>query len=287
MVLEFGIIFAFLAMVSWGVGDFLIQRTTRKIGNLQSLTFLGIIGSIGLFPLVLNDLHLLLYPSNLILLLFLGIVTFVVSLMDFEAVRLGKLSTIDVIIELELPVTIIFALTFFKETLSLQQFAFISLIFIGIVLVAIKSFNRGKLRLEKAVFIAVAVAVGMGIINFLTATSSKTISPIMAIWVPWLIFTIFCLVSMHMTNGFPKFTVNAKKFKFLILAMGVIDTLAWLFYALAVFKNELSIITAITESYPVIAMFLGIWFNKEKINWYQYLGAGMALVSSFILALSI
>ena len=287
MNLEFGMVFAFLAMVSWGVGDFLIQRTTRKIGDLQSLTFVGIIGSIGLFPLALNDLSLLFYPSNFLLLLFLGIVTFIIGYLDFEAVRVGKLSTIDVVIELELPITIIFALMFFKETLSFEQFFFISLIFIGIILIAIKSFARGKLRLERGVFIAVIVAIGMGVINFLTAASSKTISPIMAIWIPWVIYTIFCLVSLYIVKGFSKFTANAKKFKFLILAMGIIDTLAWLFYALAVFKNELSIITAITESYHVIAMFLGIWFNKEKINWYQYLGAGIALVSSFALALSI
>jgi len=287
MSLEFGMVFAFLAMVSWGVGDFLIQRTTRKIGDLQSLTFVGIIGSIGLFPLALNDLSLLFYPSNFLLLLFLGIVTFIIGYLDFEAVRVGKLSTIDVVIELELPITIIFALMFFKEALSFEQFFFISVIFIGIILIAIKSFARGKLRLERGVFIAVIVAIGMGVINFLTAASSKTISPIMAIWIPWVIYTIFCLVSLYIVKGFSKFTANAKKFKFLILVMGIIDTSAWLFYAFAVFKNELSIITAITESYPVIAVFLGTWFNKEKINWYQYLGAGMALVSSFALALSI
>jgi len=60
--------------------------------------------------------------------------------------------------------------------------------------------------------------------------------------------------------------------------------LAWLFYILATLKNEISITTAITESFPAIAIFLGAWFNKEKINWHQWLGAGIALGASFALA---
>ena len=65
--------------------------------------------------------------------------------------------------------------------------------------------------------------------------------------------------------------------------MGIFDTLAWVFYAFAVSQNEISITTAITESYPAIALFLGIKFNKEKIKWHQYLGAVLALVLSFVL----
>ena len=69
--------------------------------------------------------------------------------------------------------------------------------------------------------------------------------------------------------------------------MGIIDTLAWVFYAFAIVKYEISITTAITESYPAIALFLGLWFNRERIDWHQYLGAALAIISSVILALSI
>ncbi len=69
--------------------------------------------------------------------------------------------------------------------------------------------------------------------------------------------------------------------------MGVFDTLAWIFYAFAVFNEEISIITAITESYPAIALFLGVFINREKIRGYQWAGAGVALTASFILAFSL
>ena len=53
------ILLAFGAMISWGIGDFLIQKSTRKIGDIESLAWIGIIGSIILLPLALKDLHLI------------------------------------------------------------------------------------------------------------------------------------------------------------------------------------------------------------------------------------
>jgi drug/metabolite transporter (DMT)-like permease len=284
MSLETSIIFAFLAMICWGFGDFFIQKTTRKLGCIESLALIGIVGTVGLFPLVVNEMNLLFYPSNFLLLVFIGVVTFIMGLCDFEALKEGKISIIDVIIEIELPVTIVLGFIFFKETLSLEQFFVISLIFIGIILIAIKSFSRKIIKLERGVLIAVFAAIGMGLINFLTAAGSKSISPVMVVWTPWFVFTILCLVVIIRREGLHKLISNSKKFKVLILEMGIFDTLAWLFYALAVLKTEISITTAITESYPAIALALGVLINKEKINWYQYFGGGLALAACFALA---
>jgi uncharacterized membrane protein len=69
--------------------------------------------------------------------------------------------------------------------------------------------------------------------------------------------------------------------------MAIFDTASWIFYSFAVFNGEISIITAITESYPVVALFLGVWFNKEKIKKHQYLGAILTIIASFILAMMV
>ena len=168
--------------------------------------------------------------------------------------------------------------------MSSIQLLIISFVFIGIVLVATKSFSHWKTKLEKGVLLAFFAAIGMGILNFLTASSSRQISPLMAVWFPWIIFTIMCLVYIWRREGFSKLIKNGIKFKGIVIAMGIFDTLAWVFYAFAVLKAEISITTAITESYPAIALFLGFWLNKEKINWHQWLGAGIALGASFALA---
>ncbi len=66
--------------------------------------------------------------------------------------------------------------------------------------------------------------------------------------------------------------------------MGIYDTLAWTFYALAVSQSSVSLTTAVTESYPAIGMFLGIVINKEKIVRHQLVGGIIAIACSVILA---
>jgi len=236
-----------------------------------------------LFPLILKDFNLIFTLPNLILLLVLGVITFVAAIFDFEALKIAKLSTADIIMELELPITISLGYIFFREGLSIIQFVIISLIFIGIILVATESFAHWKIKWEKGLLMAILAAVGMGLVNFLTSASSRSISPIMAIWAPWVIFTLFCVIVLIKRKGFSKLAKDVSKYKWLLIWMGIIDTAAWLFYSFAVFDKHVGIITAITESYPAVAVFLGVWLNREKVNWHQYLGAALAIGSSILL----
>ena len=287
MIIEISILFAFAAMLSWAFGDFFIQHSTRKIGNLGTLTVIGIVGTIGLIPFIFHDLKLLVSTPNLILVISLGLITFVTAMLDFEALKEGKLSIIDVIFEIELPVTVTLSMIFFKESLTGWQIAIVASMLLGMILIATKSFHHWKTRLEKGVLFAFFAAVLMGVVNFMTATSSKNISPIMAVWAPWVIFTVVCLLAIWQREGIGTFGKNIVQYKWLLLLTGFLDTMAWIFYALATYKYEIAIITAITECYPAVAMFLGLWLNKEKIKWYQYFGAILALGGSIILALTV
>ncbi len=281
---------AFGAMLLWGVGDFLIQHSTRKVGNLESLAFISLIGTIGLFPFVLPELP----PKNPGLLLVIGAVTFLVSLVNFEALRQGKLSVVEVILGIELPITALLGFVFFGEVISIAQAALILLILAGGATMAIDSFSigRGKPRpcrvitkLEKGATLAVITAVGMAAMNLVVATGSRQVSPIMAIWVPWLLMGAASLLLLWKNGRLGGLLGKGVRFRRLVIGMGIVDTLAWLFYATAVVKNGLAITTAITESYPAIALFLGVFVNREKIAKHQWFGAAVALLASVLLAL--
>ena len=285
MGVELGIIFAFCAMFCWGIGDFMIQKNVRKEGNLESLLFIGIIGLIGLLPLVWKDIPSLLYWPNLVLIIILGLLTFGAAVFDFESLKEGKISVVEVIFETELLVTIILGILIFKERMSGLQWAVIGLIFIGITLMALKSyhFKNPKKFLERGALIGLVGSIFMGSVDFLTASSARTISPIMAVWGPAFVFSVLCIFLIAKREGFNKVKKNILKYKYMILLMGIMDTLAWTFYAFATSSQEVGITTAITESYPAICIFLGLWINKEKVNWHQYFGAALALICSFIL----
>ncbi|MBP6912267.1 MAG: hypothetical protein KBB88_03660 [Candidatus Pacebacteria bacterium] len=54
-----GVLASVGALIAWTFGDFSIQRAVRKIGNLPALFFIGMTGSIALFPFVYSQLPLL------------------------------------------------------------------------------------------------------------------------------------------------------------------------------------------------------------------------------------
>lgn len=287
MIIEISVIFAFLAMICWGFGDFFIQRCTRKIGNLESLAYIGIVGIIVLIPFIISDFNSIFNYKNLILLTSLGIITFVAAMLDFEALKKGKLSIIDVILEIELPITIALGFIFLKESLSPLQFLFVFIILIGIIFTATKSFSHWKARLEKGVLFAIFGAIAMSFVNVLTGVSAREISPLMAIWVPWIVFSLISFAVIIKRKKTKQFIKDGFKFKSIVIPMSILDTAAWIFYAYALAKEEISIITAITESYPALALVLGVVFNKEKIKWYQYFGAFIAICGSIVLGLSV
>ena len=141
-----------------------------------------------------------------------------------------------------------------------------------------------KVKLEKGVIIALIAAVSMALVNFSSAFSSREISPAVTIWFIWLTNAMLCLWFIVYRKKFVKFTKDCWKIKWLLLLMSLVATFAWFFYFIAITKRELSIITAITEAYPIMAISLGLWINKEKINWHQYLGMGLAIIGAVSLA---
>ena len=289
MIIEYSILLAFIAMLCWGLGDFFIQRNVRRIGNLESLFFLCLIGAVGMLPWVASEYALLLSPENLFFLGLLGLLTFGVAWLNFEALKQGKLSVIDVLLELELPVVIVLGFFFFRESLSFWQGVVIGILFIGIILVALEKFSLKHLfkRLEKGALIAVAAALGLGLLDFFTAASSRSINPLLAIWFPYVIVAGVSAFFVFRKQRISKMLRMSRPYSWWILGMAVFDTLAWLAYAYAMKLENIAVITAITEAYPAVALFLGIWLNKERIQKHQYAGAGIALGASFALAFAL
>ncbi len=287
MLENLGILAAFGAMLFWGIGDFYIQKTTRRLGDVEALFFIGLFGSIALLPFVFGNLSSVFSNSNLVLtLFFLGVSTLFVSIVNFQALKEGKLSVVEPILELELPVTIILAIIVFKEQLSLVQFLLSALMFLGIVLISVSKANiKSRQFLERGVLLAVATAVGTGFINLFTGSLARISSPVLAIWSAWTVFAIFCFLYLFHKKGVQKIVDDAKDFRNIVLAESFFDTAAWVLFAVSMVNLPISLSTAITESYPAIAVLLGILVNKEVVKAHQFAGMGLALTSSVALAL--
>ncbi len=288
------LIFAFLAMAFWGVGDFLIQRIVKRVGDFQTLLWIDLIAGFFLIPFVASDLPAILTWPNVLSLMVMTVIYLWYGIFLFKAYNKGKLAVVEVIMIGELPFTIILGLIFFREKLDLSQVLVILLIISGTLLISksrmtwwdrIKDFFTGKRVVwEKGVLLATVAVVFSALYNFLTAVNSRNISAFIAVWFPWMLSSLFLLTYIVYKKGLKSFWQTSLNYKYLILFTGIIDTAAWVFYAFATENGKISVVTTIVTGYAVIALILGVKFNKERISGWQYLGAilvffGVAIMS--------
>jgi uncharacterized membrane protein len=278
------VIFALAAMVSWGIGDFLIQKTVKKIGAVEALFWIMAGGSLFLAPFVIKSLFLL-NGLQFLLLFVLGLFFFLGTYIHFEALEIGKLSVVEVILSLELLLTILFGVVFFQERLSWFQTVSMLVLFLGIILISvnIKIPIRSRDFLEKGALLALIAAFFLGFINFLTALGAKEMDPLTTICVSWFVCGLVCSARLWRYGDFRKVLRQSYASKGLVGAMVLFSTLGWIFYAAATAGEALYLAAVITENFVIVAFFLGAYFNREKISGWQYIGAVLSVVASFLI----
>ena len=275
-----GILFALIALVSWGFGDFFIQKTTRVVGSWKALFFIGVVGLVGLFPFVKNDLASL-NSANFLLLGLLGGVVVFAALFDFEALRQGKIAIIEPIVGLELPLTVGLSVTLANESLSSLQLILIGIIFIGIILAITAHHTRlhyHKRIFERGALLAGIGAIGMALANFLVGVSSQNISPLITIWFAHSFLAMVCAIYMLYKGAFGNLIHDLKNYSKPIIGQSILDNVAWVSFAKATTFIPIAIATTISESYIALAVLLGLFVNREKLRKHQVVGIVLAII---------
>lgn len=281
-----GLSFAFLALVAWGVGDFLIQKSARRFGNWQALFFITALGTIVLFPFIAKDLPALWASSReLILLTATSAIIFLAALFYFQALRIGKISVVEPVFALEVPITALLASFILREHLTLTQILLVVLVIVGIFLVSTRQLGFFRtMTWERGVQFALLATVGMGLTNFFVGVSARTTDPLMINWFLSLFIFIACLVYLTISGQWRKTFSHWQTEKRLIFAVGIIDNTAWIAYAYSTLYLPLAIAVSISESYIALAALLGILLNREKLKGHQYLGLIITVLAVVILA---
>lgn len=286
MTVSLGLLFAFGALFAWGFGDFFIQRTARAVGSVKALFFIGIIGMVGLFPLVSHDLPKI-APIGWLLLFLLGFVVIFAALFDFEALKDGKISIIEPLIGLELPITVGLSIGLGHEILSGRQLVLIGIIFIGLIMAVTihhTHLHYHKRIFEKGVIFAGLGAVGLALTNYLTGVASQQISPLVAIWFThtWVFF--LCGFYLLWSGKFKELWGDFRRHPQIILGEGIFDNLAWISFGYATTYLPIAIVTTISESYIALAVVLGLFVNREKLKPHQIVGVILAVVGVIVLS---
>jgi len=289
MGLEIGILFALSALVCWGVGDFLIQRSSRKFGDWETLLIITAFGAIILTPFVYGDVAQLAMAednTSFFVLLSVSAILLVAALLDFEALKKGKIAIVEPVMALEVPVAAILAFALISEGLGLFEIFLISALMIGIALISLKSHHlKRRIWLEKGAILAALGALFMGTSNFLVGFASRITNPLLTNWFINVFIAMICIYYIMTNKRIGKLVSDFKTNTRLLLTVSTFDNLAWITFAFAASMIPIAIAVAISESYIALAALLGLLINREILMKHQKAGLIAALASAVLLSM--
>jgi drug/metabolite transporter (DMT)-like permease len=282
-----GIGLAFLAMLSWGFGDFMIQKSTKKLGDWETLFFVTLFGTVVLLPFVWKSLPALFIGSHtdLYILVTASIVLIIAAILDFEGFKRGKISVLEPLQSFEIITASILSFAVLKDVVSSTQIGLIIILIVGLCLVSFRGrFLHKNFLLEKGVTIYLLGAMFMGVVDFLLGWGSRATDPFVANFV---MNVIMMVVSLAFIIALPESRASFKKIKAnqaLLLVMSIADNTGWIAYAVSMTLVPIAIATGLSESSIIVAVLLGLFVNKEKLQRHQKYGLVIAIASVMILA---
>ena len=284
----YGALFAFIAIALWGGGDFLMQRTTRHLGDWETLFLIVAFGTVVLFPFVYTQITSYLSIALVLIVLSAGVLlSLAASMFNLEALKKGKITAVEPILALEIPVVAVFSLVMLNEVLQPIEILLVALIALGLIFVSLKSKHFKSVRLEKGVLLMVIAAVLWGATAFFVGWGARISNPFMVNWYINLGMTAFTFSYLVLKRDVKGMVRNVLRFPRLVLATCTLDTMAWVAYAYAAVFIPVTIAVALSENYIGVAVLLGLIVNREKLMTRQKVGFLFALSGAVVLALFI
>ena len=147
-----------------------------------------------------------------------------------------------------------------------------------------KHLHQTRSTIEKGIFLALGAAIGLALTNFLVGFSSRQISPLMVIWFAQTMLFIISTIYLIYTKQFHTMFLDLRYHLKSTLGQGVLYNLGWIAFAFATTILATSIVTAVSESYIILGVILGIFVNREKLRLHQFIGIILVIIGILGLA---
>ncbi|MBI4021022.1 MAG: DMT family transporter [Candidatus Aenigmarchaeota archaeon] len=283
--MAFGVVLALVAALSWGMGDFLLQRSTRKIGDWETLFIVALLGVVALTPFVAANVAALVIDPALLVLLAAGGFMVAASVLDFEALKKGKIAVVEPLFALEVPIAALLAFGIVSETLAWFHAVLIIFLLAGLFLVSVRTHHlRRAAWLERGVLLAIIGSVFMGASAFLVGFSARLIDPLVTMWFINAITVAVALAYLFRHRSMGSLVADINRNRKLLLVVGVVDNLAWISFSFATSLIPIAIAIGLSESYIALAALLGLLVNGERLVHHQQVGIVLAFCATLVLA---
>lgn len=143
---------------------------------------------------------------------------------------------------------------------------------------------RKILTLEKGVVVAILGAIFMGGANFLMEYGGRVTDFVMINFFTDAFIAILCLVYIIYKGKSKSFVSGLGREWRVLLPMAISDKIAWLAFVLSMSLLPIAIAVALSESYIVVAVLLGLFLGHERLFKHQNIGLVGAIIVALVLA---
>lgn len=271
MNISYGIIFGVIAMMSWGASDFFVTKSARGCEPFRAFLWSQITALIMLsiiFFIFFKTPKFSFAVAGLILLS--GLLTSVANMAFYKSLKVGKVSIVMPVASCWAVVTVLISLIFLSQSLTQNRAIGVVLAIAGAVFVSFSWKELKKLKNH-------AVGVNYAVIAALAYGVDFVLIDIMANKIGWFFPMLFvglvtaCFLSIYAGISGKDISFPKNIWYFIIL-VGILDTVAYLFYSSSVTTEYGAVMAPIAASSPAVSIILAKIFLKEKIEIHQEIG---------------
>lgn len=124
----------------------------------------------------------------------------------------------------------------------------------------------------------------MGAADFFVGVGSRLTNALMINWFLSIFLLIASLIYILPRRNVSKLVKDIKSNKGLLISMCLFDNFAWISFAFALILAPIAIAVALSQSFIIITVLLGMYISKEKMRVHQKFGLILAILSAIILA---
>lgn len=283
-----GIFFAFLSMLGFGLSNALAKQPSREFGSVPAL-FLRqcVVVLMVLTVMALAPVPAEISGNGLLIALALAMIGYLPVAAFFEGMRRGKIGVVAGIGNSKLLVTVMLSSIFLGEQITLQQGLLVMIIISGLLALSLdfRDLPRSDLfTAASGVPHAVVACLLWGVIFFLLKIPVQMIGPVLTTVV--IEAGVLICGGLHVRLRNMELRRPRGSMVLMTALCGICCGCGTLFYNLAIARADVTLVSAISFSAPVVSALYGRIVHDERLSRAQMAALAVIITGVTILSLS-
>lgn len=285
-----GILLGLLAALGWGVADFLVSQTSRRVGTTQTLFYIQLVGFVAIVAVLAARFGVpVATPAIWAATFGLALINLAGTALIYRAYAIGTLALVSPIASGFAVVTALLALLS-GARLTLLALVGALLLIVGVAVVsqgaddghAPAQIVRPRRRLPPGVIEAIGVAFGFGVYFWGLGFVSPQLGPIWPIVISRAVSALGVTLWLAHAKVLPMRLPGAVWL--LVCGTAAMDTVAFLAFNIGIGSTETAIVTALAALFSAFTVLLAWALLRERLAPHQWAGVGVILAGVLLVS---